>query len=1035
MGLLAALIAWSLRHRAIVVVATLLFVVLGLRSAIELPIDVVPDVTSVQVQVITAAPALSPVEIEKYVSIPVERAMSGLPNVVEVRSVSKYGISVVTIVFEDDTDIYFARQRISERMTDAREAIPQGYGSPTLGPISTGLGEIFQFTMRSDELSMMELEELLRWTIGPQLRTVPGVVEVNSFGGHNRQYQVVVEAERLQALGLSIGDVVEAVGAANASAGGGYIEHNQELFVIGSEGLISSPAELEEAVIKTTEDGTPITVGAVGDVRFGGKLRRGAATINGEQEAVVGVALMLMGANSRTVTQGLKEKLAALEPSLPEGVIIEPCYDRTVLVDRTIRTVATNLIEGALLVILVLLLLLGDLKAGLVVALTIPLSMLFAMVVMKAIGLSGNLMSLGAVDFGLIVDGAVIVVENASRRLAAARKRLGRALSDEERVETIESSTLEVRRATVFGEAIVAIVYLPILALSGMEGKLFSPMAITVLLALLGAFILSLTLVPVLTSYLIRPGPEERETWILRLAQAAYKPVLALALRWRAAAMMVAVIGFAGAAALFPRLGAVFVPQLDEGDILIEARRLPGTSLSATVETDLRIERALLDVPEIISIVSRIGSPVLATDSMSIEQSDIYIQLKERDEWRAGLTKEALADELSELLEEAVPEVAGSISQPIQMRTNELVAGIRSDVGVVIYGHELATLSELGDAAVELLGDVPGVVDLRAEQLDGLRYLRIIPDRRLLARFGLTVADVNLATETIAVGHQVGFVLEEDRRFDLVVKVEHGFDGDLAEIRRLPLRASSGEVVLLGDVATVRFENGPALVNRDKQSRRMVVEFNVRGRDLVSTVDDAQEALRDLEVPTGYRLEYGGTFEHYLDARERLLVVVPIALALILFLLWTALGRVRSALLIFLNVPFAVIGGVFALWIRGLPFSISAGIGFIALFGVAVLNGLVMITFCQEIQRRGASPLDAIRSAAQLRLRPVLMTALTTALGFVPMALSTAPGSEVQRPLATVVLGGLVSATILTLIVLPAVYAAFGPDERTSSPS
>lgn len=1033
MSLLAALIAWSLRHRAVVLVATFLFVVLGLRSAIELPIDVVPDVTSVQVQVITSAPALSPVEIEKYVSIPVERAMSGLPNVVEVRSVSKYGISVVTIVFEDDTDIYFARQRISERMTDAREAIPEGYGSPTLGPISTGLGEIFQFTLRSDTLSMMELEELLAWYIGPQLRTVPGVVEVNSFGGHNRQYQVVVEAERLQALGLSIGEVVDAVGNANASAGGGYIEHNQELFVIGSDGLIREPGELEEAVIKTTEDGTPITIGAVGDVRFGGKLRRGAATINGEQEAVVGVALMLMGANSRTVTAGLKDKLAALEPTLPEGVIVEPFYDRTVLVDRTIKTVATNLIEGALLVILVLLLLLGDLKAGLVVAVTIPLSMLFAMVVMRAIGLSGNLMSLGAVDFGLIVDGAVIVVENASRRLSVARKTLGRALSDDERVETIESSTLEVRKATVFGEAIVAIVYLPILALSGMEGKLFSPMATTVLLALGGAFILSLTLVPVLISYFVRPGPEERETWILRLALAAYKPALALALRWRAAALMFAVIAFAGAAALFPRLGAVFVPQLDEGDILVEARRLPGTSLSTTVETDLRMERALLEVPEILSIVSRIGSPVLATDSMSIEQSDIYIQLKEREDWRAGLTKEDLADELSEILEEAVPEVAGSISQPIQMRTNELVAGIRSDVGVVIYGHELEVLSELGDGVVDLLRDVPGVVDLRAEQLDGLRYLRIEPDRRLLARFGLTVADVNLATETIAVGHQVGFVLEEDRRFDLVVKVDHGFAGDLAEIRRLPLRASSGEVVLLGDVANVRFENGPALVNRDKQSRRMVVEFNVRGRDLVSTVDEAQAALRALPVPTGYRLEYGGTFEHYIDARERLLVVVPIALALILFLLWTALNRVRSALLIFLNVPFAVIGGVFALWIRGLPFSISAGIGFIALFGVAVLNGLVMITFCQEIQRRGASPLDAVREAAELRLRPVLMTALTTALGFMPMAFSTAPGSEVQRPLATVVLGGLISATLLTLLVLPAVYAAFGPDERTSS--
>ena len=1032
MKLLAALIAWSLQHRAIVVVLSLLFVIFGVRSAFELPIDVVPDVTSVQVQVITAAPALSPVEIEKYVSIPVERAMSGLPSVVEVRSVSKYGISVVTIVFEDDTDIYFARQRISERMIDAREAIPKGYGSPTMGPIATGLSEIFQFTLRSDELSMMELEELLTWTIGPQLRTVPGVVEVNSFGGFNRQYQVVVEAERLQAFGLSLDDVVTAVGAANANAGGGYIEHNQELFVIGSEGLVSSPEDLEEAVIKTTPEGTPITISAVGEVRFGGKLRRGAATIDGEGETVVAVALMLMGANSRTVTAGLKRKLADLEPTLPRSVVIEPFYDRSQLVDRTIHTVATNLLEGALLVILVLLLLLGDLRAGLVVAVTIPLSMLFAVIVMNAVGMSGNLMSLGAIDFGLIVDGAVIVVENASRRLSIARRERARELTLAERIATIESSTLEVRKATVFGEAIVAIVYLPILALTGMEGKLFSPMATTVLLALAGAFVLSLTLVPVLISYLVRPGPQERETWILRAALRSYEPALALVLRWRRTTVVLAILAVIWASALFPRLGAVFVPQLDEGDILVEVRRLPGTSLTTTIDTGLRIERALLAIPEIIGIVTRIGSPVLATDSMNIEQSDVYIRLHDRDEWRPGLTKEDLANEISARLEEAVPEVVGSISQPIQMRTNELVAGIRADVGVILYGHELAVLGELGDQALARLRSIPGIVDLRAEPLDGLRYLRIKPNRQRLARFGLNVADINLATETLAVGHQVGFVLEADRRFDLVVRVDHGFSGNLAAIRRLPLRASSGEVVLLGDVAEVHFENGPALVNRDKQSRRRIVEFNVRGRDLVSTVVDAQAALADLELPRGYRVEYGGTFEHYLDARERLLIVVPIALALILFLLWTALSRIRSALIIFLNVPFAVIGGVLALWLRDLPFSISAGIGFIALFGVAVLNGLVMITFCQQIQEEGATPMEAIRSAAKLRLRPVLMTALTTALGFVPMALSTAPGSEVQRPLATVVLGGLISATLLTLLVLPVVYAAFGPDFRHS---
>jgi cobalt-zinc-cadmium resistance protein CzcA len=640
-------------------------------------------------------------------------------------------------------------------------------------------------------------------------------------------------------------------------------------------------------------------------------------------------------------------------------------------------------------------------------------------------------MSLGAIDFGLIVDGAVIVVENASRRLAAARRERGRALTDGERVETIESATLEVRKATVFGEAIVAIVYLPILALTGVEGKLFTPMALTVLLALAGAFILSLTLVPVLTSYLVRPGPDEAETWLLRASQRLYKPALAAALRWRGAAITATLVAFAGAAALFPRLGAVFVPQLDEGDLLVEGRRLPGTALSTVVDTSLRVQRALLPIPEVTGVVTRIGSPVLAIDSMSIEQSDVYIQLKPPEEWRAGIIKDDLADEITERLEEAVPEVVGSISQPIQMRTNELVAGIRSDVGVVFYGPDLDALRELGDAAVARLGGVPGVVDLRAEQIDGLRYLKIEPDRARLARFGLSVADLAQATETLAVGHPVGEVLEGDRRFEVVLKLDHRYDGDLGAIRALPLRASSGQLVPLGDVAEVRFETGPALVNRDKQSRRIIVELNVRGRDLVSTVADAQAALADLELPLGYRVEYGGTFEHYITAKDRLLIVVPVALALILFLLWTALGRVRAALIIFLNVPFAVIGGVVILWLRGLPFSISAGIGFIALFGVAVLNGLVMVTFCQRIQRdEGASPADAIRRAAEIRLRPVLTTALTTALGFIPMALSTAPGSEVQRPLASVVLGGLVSASLLTLLVLPAVYAAFGPDER-----
>ncbi len=1033
MNLLSAIVAWSLRNRALVLVATLLFIVVGIRAALQLPIDAVPDVTNVQVQIITAAPALSPVEVEQYISVPVERAMSGLPKMTQVRSVSKYGLSVVTVVFHDGTDIYFARQLINERMREATDAVPAAYGTPEMGPISTGLGEIFQFTVRSDTHSLMELEELLDWYIGPQLRTVPGVVETNSFGGENREYQIVLRPERLQALHLSVGEVAAALKESNANAGGGYIERNQEQVVIGSNGLVRSREDLERVVLGATPQGVPITVGSVGEVRFGPKLRRGAATQDGEGEVVVGVALMLMGENSRTVTQGIKDKLAALAPTLPEGVRIEPYYDRTRLVDRTIATVGTNLLEGAALVVLVLLLVLGDLRAGLVVATTIPLSMLFAVIVMNATGLSGNLMSLGAIDFGLIVDGSVIVVENAVRRLSEASRRAGRRLPAGERMQVIQDSTLEVRGAAVFGEIIIAIVYLPILALTGMEGKLFHPMAFTVLLALGGAFIFSLTVVPVLTSYFVKPHPDERETLLIRAVHRIYTPALHLALRWRWVTMTAGVVTLAAGVALFGRLGAQFVPQLDEGDLLVEARRMPGSSLSASVATSLRLERALKEIPEVTHVVSRTGSPEVATDPMGVEQSDVYVQLRDRKEWRPGLTKDQIADEMSELVESVVPEIAGAISQPIQMRTNELVAGVRSDVGIIIYGSDLDTLRTLGQGILDQIRGIPGVADARVEQLQGLQYLRIDPDRAKLARYGLTIADINLATEAIAVGHEVGVVLEGERRFDMMVKFDPQLTHDLGALSTIPLRAKTGQVVPLGDVASFFETTGPVLVNREKQSRRVIVEFNVRGRDLVSTVEEAQAVLAaGPALPVGYRVEYGGTFEHYIAARDRLAVVVPLALALILFMLWTALGTMRAALIIFLNVPFAIMGGVFALWLRDLPFSISAGVGFIALFGVAMLNGLVLVTFAQRLQSEGVARVMAIAQAAELRLRPVLTTALVAALGFIPMALSTAPGSEVQRPLATVVIGGLISASLLTLLVLPAVYARFGP--RTATP-
>ncbi len=1023
MALLSAIVAWSLRNRAVVVVATILFVLFGIRAALSLPIDAVPDVTNVQVQIITSAPALSPVEMEQYVSIPVERAMAGIPRTTQVRSVSKYGISVVTVVFEEDTDIYWARQLVNERMREAHAAVPSQYGTPELGPITSGLGEIYQFTVRNERLSLMQIEEVLDWQIAPALRTVPGIVELNGFGGAERQYQVVLDPARLQAAGVSVAQVVDALEKSNANAGGGYIEHNREHFVIGTKGLVKDIEDLRRVVIGATPQGVPITVATVGDVQFGPRLRYGAASKDGEGEVVVGVALMLLGENSRTVTTAVKAKLDAIAPSLPPGTRIEAFYDRSLLVNRTIRTVATNLFEGALLVIGILFLLLGNLRAGAVVAATIPLSLLFAIVVMNAVGFSGNLMSLGAIDFGLIVDGAVIIVENAVRRLSERRQALARPLTGEERLHTVEAATLEVRSASVFGEAIIAIVYVPVLALTGVEGKLFRPMAITVLLALAGAFIFSLTLTPVLTSLFVRDDSGDHETWLIRLARRAHAPTLGRALRHRVSTLGAAVILLAVGAAALGKVGAEFVPQLDEGDLLVEARRLPGVALSESVATDARMQKTLLGIPEIRSAVSKTGAPHLANDPMGMEQTDVYLQVKERDEWRPGLTKDALAHEISERLARDVPEVGGFVSQPIQMRTNELVAGVRSDVAILVYGPDLDELLGFGNRIAAAVRDIRGVEDVRVEQVAGLEYLRVLPSREKLARYGLTIADVNQIVETIAVGHRSGDVLEGERRFGITVKVKHDYAGDLDPLRRLPLRSMSGQIVPLGDVAELELVSGPAQVSRQNQSRRITVELNVRGRDLLGVVTDAQRAVAGaVSLPVGYRLEWGGQFQHYEDAKGRLYVVVPLALALIGFLLWLAFRSMWAAFVIFLNVPFAVIGGAVGLWLRGIPFSISAGIGFIALFGVAVLNGLVLVSFARHREAEGVNPADAIEQAADLRLRPVLMTALVASLGFIPMALSTAPGSEVQRPLATVVISGLVTATVLTLYVLPAIY-------------
>lgn len=1031
MKALSLLLEASLRHRAVVLFGTVLFVLFGLSQALLLPVDAVPDITNIQVQVITSAPALSPVEVEQYVTVPVERAMAGIPRMAELRSISKYGISVVTVAFEDGTDIYFARQLVGERLREAEDRVPKAYGRPELGPISSGLGEIFQFTVRNEQLTLMQLEELLDWHIGPLLRSVPGVVEVNSLGGEDKQYQVELDPRRLQAFGISAAEVIEALEKSNANAGGGYIEHNREHFVIGSDGLVKDIEDLRRVVIGATGDGVPVTVENVGEVRLGARLRKGAASQDGQGEVVVGVALMLMGENSRTVTDAVAAKLVEIQPSLPAGTKIEPFYDRSVLVSRTMGTVGKNLAEGALLVIGVLFLLLGDLRAGLIVALVIPLSLLFAVTLMKALGLSGNLMSLGAIDFGLMVDGAVIIVENAVRCLGTARAESGRPLSAGERLVVVRDAAMEVRSASVFGEMIIAIVYLPILALSGIEGKLFRPMATTVLLALLGAFVFSLTLVPVLASLWLKPRAEAHETWLFKLAKRGFGPSLDWAFGRRFAVLTGAFVVLLGGGAMLSRLGAEFVPTLDEGDVLVEARRLPGIALSESVAMDLRMEKALLEIPEVAHVVAKTGAPELATDPMGLEASDVYIQLRDTETWRKGLVKEDLAREISAKLEEAVPEVAGGVSQPIQMRTNELVAGVRSDVALLLYGPDLEALKRYGDQAAAVFREIPGASDVRVEQMLGLLYLRIVPDRGKLSRHGLSIEDVNQVTETLAVGHGVGEVMEGERRFGIVVKMKHGYAGDLDVLKALPLKSVTGQMIPLGEVAALRFVGGPAAISREGQSRRLSVELNVRGRDLLSVVKDAQAAFaKQVTLPVGYRAVWGGQFQHYQEAKTRLVIAVPMALSLILFLLWLAFQSVRASLLILLNVPFAVTGGVFALWARSIPFSVSAGVGFIALFGVAVLNGLVLISFAWQLEERGAPPGDAIREAAKRRLLPVLMTALVASLGFVPMAIATGPGSEVQRPLATVVIGGLFSSTLLTLYVLPVVYAIFGGGRR-----
>jgi heavy metal efflux system protein len=1019
-----ALIRFSVSQRLLVLMMVAILIVAGIYSLQRLPIDAVPDVTNVQVQVLTAAPSLAPLEIERQITFPVEVAMSGLPDIEEIRSVSKFGLSAVTVVFDDSVDTYFARQLVLERLSQAREQIPENIGSPEMGPISTGLGEIYQYELKANGNShdATELRTIQDWSVRRQLLGVPGVTEVNSFGGLEKQYQVRLDPAKLQAYGLSLRDVLEAVASNNANVGGAYIEHGAEQYLLRGIGLVESADDISNIVVKTGKEGIPIYVRDLGAVVTGATVRQGAVTADGEGEIVAGIAMMLKGENSRTVVERVKERVEQVKKTLPKGVELIPFYDRTELVDRTISTVVKNLIEGAVLVIVVLILLLGNWRGALLVSSIIPLSMLFAAILMRVFNVSGNLMSLGALDFGLIVDGAVVMVENAVRRRAEAQHEGSKDPPE----RTILEACIEVGRPVLFAVAIIMIVYLPILSLTGIEGKMFKPMALTVVFALLGSLILSLTYVPAAMTLLLRGHVSEKESIFIRYAKRWYKPALGYVTRNRVRALAAAVGLVVVSSIIFPFLGSEFIPRLDEGALAIQVQQLPSVSLSQSVRTTTQVERVLRDFPEVTKIVSKTGRAEVATDPMSVDFSDLYIALKSPSEWTSANTREELVEKMSDALEKGVPNASFSFSQPIELRVAELIAGVRSDIAIKLFGDDLDTLKKTADQIARVVKRVTGAEDVKVEAVSGLPQLQIKPNRAAIARYGLNVEEVNDLVESIVAGKPAGLVYEGEQRFDLTVRYMDEASRDVDTIKNLLIPAPHGVRVPLSQVADIALLEGPAQISREGTRRRISVELNVRGRDIGSFVEEAQSAIENqVKLPVGYYTTWGGQFENLERASARLLIVVPLALFLIFVLLFTTFNSVKQAILIYTGIPFAIVGGVLALALRGMPFSISAGVGFIALFGVAVLNGVVMVSYINRLRDEGKSIEEAVSEGAEIRLRPVLMTALVASLGFIPMALATSAGAEVQRPLATVVIGGLITSTLLTLLILPTLYRWF----------
>jgi len=1033
--MLERIIAASIRLRWIVLALVALSAAVGVWSFQRLPIDATPDITNVQVQINTEAQGFSPLEAEQRITFPIETAIAGLPGLQYTRSVSRYGLSQVTVVFKDGTDIYFARQLVGERLQGARAQLPAGL-NPEMGPISTGLGEIFMYTVearpggrRPDGKAWTpeDLRTLQDWVIRPQLRNTPGVTEVNTIGGFERQYHVTPLPERLSAYGLTMADVAGALTRNNANVGAGYLERYGEQYLIRVPGQATGVQDLQ-AVVVASRNGAPIRVADVADVGLGQELRTGAATEDGK-EVVLGTVFMLVGENSRTVSRAAAERLAEAAKALPPGVTAKPIYDRTHLVDRAIATVEKNLIEGAILVIVVLFLLLGNIRAALITAAVIPLSMLLTITGMVQAKVSGNLMSLGALDFGLIVDGAVIIVENCLRRLGEAQHREGRLLSRDERFGLVASAAGEVIRPSLFGILIITLVYVPIFALTGVEGKMFHPMAITVVIALTAALVLSLTFVPAAVALFVTGKVEEKESPIMRGARRLYEPALEIALRLRVAFVAGAVVLVAIAAFAASRMGSEFVPNLDEGDIAMHALRIPGTSLSQAVTMQTALEARIKTLPEVERVVAKIGTAEVATDPMPPSVADTFIMLKDRKDWPDPRKPKAqLVAELQALVAQ-VPGNNYEFTQPIQMRFNELLSGVRADVAVKVFGDDLDQLLEIGERIGEVVEGVEGAQDVGVEQVTGLPVLQITPDRAALARLGLNVDDVQSVVATAIGGTVTGQVFEGDRRFDVVVRLPEAVRGKVDDIGRLriPLPGAIDQprgFVPLQDVARIERVIGPNQISREDGKRRVVVTANVRGRDLGSFVAELEEKVgAEVDLPTGYWITYGGTFEQLISAAKRLQLVVPAALLLIFGLLYALFRSVKDAAVVFSGVPLALTGGVAALLMRGLPLSISAGVGFIALSGVAVLNGLVMVSFIRSLRQEGADLDHAIREGALTRLRPVLMTALVASLGFVPMAFNVGAGAEVQRPLATVVIGGIISSTLLTLLVLPALYA------------